>query len=74
MQTITVVIQGQIENLKDASMLGVHFASTKRIQGDKLTASFICETEDREQALQETMECINLQELERCECDLLSIG
>lgn len=49
MTTITVAFQGEPEQLKDAIVCAVHFASRRRIVGNRLIAQYICETDDYDQ-------------------------
>lgn len=72
--TITATIQGEPENLRDASVCAVRFASTRRFADHRLTVRYICETEDYEAALTQAMENIDLEQVERFDCELVSIG
>lgn len=73
MTMITATFTGQRENLVLATTFAIHFASRTRIKRDKLTVEYHCENEDYDQARREVQECIDLGEIERLECDLVSI-
>ena len=72
--TITATIQGEPENLRDACLCAVRFASTQRFSGNRLELGYICETDDQEMALTQVLESIDLEQVERCSCELVSIG
>lgn len=74
MTTITVQLQGKLVNLQDALIGAAHWYSAKKITGNVLTLSYICETSDWNRALQDTQDCIDLGMLEAMNVELLSIG
>ncbi len=74
MTKIRLVFSGSYENLKTANVFAIHLASERKLKGNKLDVLYICETDDYEQAIQDVQESINLEELEFCRCELLSIG
>jgi hypothetical protein len=73
MITITVAFQGEPENLQDASVCAIHFASTRRFVGNRLIAKYVCETDNYDQAMTSVMESINIDQVEELGCELLWI-
>lgn len=74
MTTITVQLQGNPENLKDALVWAAHYYSAKRIVGSLLTLTYICETGDWNKAIADTQDCISIDELDQLNIELISIG
>lgn len=74
MTTITVQLQGKLENLKDALVCAAHYSSTSIIVGNVLTLSYICETSDRDQAVSNTQDCIDPEQIESLNVELVSIS
>lgn len=48
MTTINAVFTGKQDDLETALVFSIHYTSTRRILGDRLYVSWICETEDYE--------------------------
>lgn len=74
MTTITATFRGKPDELKDASVCAIHYASTRRLTGDLLTVSYICETDDYEKAFSDVMDSIDIARVELCNCELVSIA
>ncbi len=74
MTTITVAFEGQPEALADAIVCAIHHASIRWVRGNVLTCHYICETNDRQRAMAQVMDSIDIDQAERLGCELLWIG
>lgn len=74
MTTITVQLQGNPENLKDVLVWAVHYYSAKKIVKNLLILTYIWEEKDPDKALEGTQDCIDLDELDKFNVELVSIG
>lgn len=72
--TIVAMFRGEPEDLQDANVTAVHYASRRRLVGNQLTVWYVCETDNYEAALTSVMDSIDIGQVENCGCDLLSIG
>lgn len=72
MTRIKAIFEGMREDLEMAELSAVSNFSFKKIVGNRLFVTWICETEDYESALTDCMEKVNLDSLFRVE--LVSMG
>lgn len=63
MTTINAVFEGKEDDLRTALVFAIRYASNKRILGHRLYVSWICETEDYEQALEDCMDSVRMDQL-----------
>lgn len=63
MTTINAVFTGKPDDLETVLVFAVHHTSTRRILGHRLYVSWICETEDYEEALQDCMDSVRVYDL-----------
>lgn len=63
MTTINAVFEGKEDDLRTVLVFAIRYASTKRILGHRLYVSWICETEDYEQALEDCMDSVRMDHL-----------
>lgn len=74
---IRVTFRGDTENLKDALATAIRYESKRRFSGrnrDTLTVTYICETDDYEDAIQEAQDSIDIAKVEDLGCELVEIG
>jgi len=72
--TITVTFRGKPEDLKNANVFAIHSASRRHLVGDRLTAIYVCETDDYDTAMDRVHDAIDVDQVERFHCELVSIG
>lgn len=63
MTTINGVFEGKPDDLETVLVFAISYESTKRILGNRLYVSWICEEEDYETALQDCMDCVAMDHL-----------
>tara|TARA_R110001592_G_scaffold268269_3_gene534542 strand:- start:49475 stop:49693 length:219 start_codon:yes stop_codon:yes gene_type:complete len=63
MTTIKAVFEGKPEDLQTALVFSIHQTSTSKIMGHRLYASWICETSDYNQALENCMDSVRMDNL-----------
>ena len=61
-------------NLETALVFGIKHTSTKQLAGNSLFVSWICETDNYEQALSDCMESVNMDEMDSLGVDVVTIG
>lgn len=71
--TITIRLGGRHEALKNALVFACHFYSESKISGNVATLTYHSEAQDYDQAIAETTEAINLDQLERLGVEFLSM-
>lgn len=69
MTHINAVFAGKRLDLEMAEFWAIKFASIKKFKENKLFVTWICETEDYEQALEECMECVDMDRLREVEIE-----
>jgi hypothetical protein len=74
MTTITVQLKGKPDDLKDALVWAVHYYSAKKIVKNLLTLTYIWEEKNFDKAFEGTQDCISLDELDKFDIELVSIG
>ena len=73
MKTITAKIVGLPTDLDMVSICAISSATNKAIKGNVLTATWVIETSDYLEALEEVQESINIEEIEKFNCELIKI-
>lgn len=73
MTTITAKFRGNTENLKMFFVCGVKHASKKTIYQNSAEVVFICEEPNKEQAMQDVMDSINMREADMWGVEVKSI-
>lgn len=63
MTVIEAVFTGTPDNLATALVFAIKYTSSRKILGHRLYVSWICETEDYEQALEDCMDSVRMDEL-----------
>jgi hypothetical protein len=63
MTTINAVFEGKEDDLRTVLVFAIRHASIKRILGQRLYVSWICEEEDYQTALEDCMDCVRMDHL-----------
>lgn len=74
MITITAKFRGNTEDINMLLTCGIRFYSTKTINQNSLSVSWIFEETNHEKALQDCMDSISMTEVELWNCELVSIA
>ena len=71
---INLEVKGTHQDLQSAKVFAIKHAGNIKVIGQKLTATFYCEETNYDEALEACMECINLQELEKLNTELVLLA
>lgn len=74
MTTITAKFRGKHEDLEMLILCAIKNISTKTLIGNSLIVSWIFESNDKEQALTESMDSVNMRQVDLWNCEVEFIG
>lgn len=70
MTTINLILKGDRNSLKLAKIFHCHYWSSFNIVGNQAKLTYICETNNKEEAIADVQDSIDIQELEKAGIDL----